>query len=31
VREQAIEQLERFSRDVKPHLVSTTQPVGASA
>jgi alkanesulfonate monooxygenase SsuD/methylene tetrahydromethanopterin reductase-like flavin-dependent oxidoreductase (luciferase family) len=30
LREQAIEQMERFSRDVKPHLVSTTMAVGAS-
>jgi alkanesulfonate monooxygenase SsuD/methylene tetrahydromethanopterin reductase-like flavin-dependent oxidoreductase (luciferase family) len=30
-REQAIEQLERFSSDVKPHLVSTAEPVGAGA
>jgi alkanesulfonate monooxygenase SsuD/methylene tetrahydromethanopterin reductase-like flavin-dependent oxidoreductase (luciferase family) len=29
VREQAIEQLERFSRDIQPHLVAAAAPAGA--
>jgi alkanesulfonate monooxygenase SsuD/methylene tetrahydromethanopterin reductase-like flavin-dependent oxidoreductase (luciferase family) len=31
VHEQAIEQMERFSSDVKPHLVPTIEPVAARA
>jgi hypothetical protein len=31
VREQAIEQLERFARDIKPRLVAAAEPVPASA
>jgi hypothetical protein len=31
VREQAIEQLERFARDIQPHLLTAAAPVGARA